>query len=363
MGLRRMNGTSTSTMTRMRGMAGPPSSTLVVDYSQSAGLPDLEADDDMLEVDDGSKSEVAEKPRWDHSRQWHVFTDFDKTITVEDTIEPLVAQSILYNHEEVIDEGEFLDLQDLTSTKQWEEWEDCKRRYAHDLDTWQNGVELNMEFMRELILGKHVNDKNGRILGADPRFNPKLNTPFASKHGSGLPVVARTWQLGYEHTIMDEIEHLESERGVEMESLNRVNETGIFDHVGRNHALRDRAMSSSRRLTPDEIAQDGEYPQYGVKIRPGFKEFIKDLESRPNAVWGVVSVNWSKDWIQGIISRGLGSNTPLDFPIMSNNPIPPDETELHGSGTRKDHGIAGVLPPLEPASIPLFSHDSEQIRL
>ena len=148
-------------------------------------------------------------------------------------------------------------------------------------------------------------------------------------------------------------------RSVEMESLNRVNKTGIFDHVGRNHALRDRAMSSRRRLTPDEIAQDAEYPQYGVKIRPGFKEFIKDLESRPNAVWGVVSVNWSKDWIQGIISRGLGSNTPLDFPIMSNNPIPPDETELYGGGTKKDQGIAGVLPPLEPVSIPLFPHDRD----
>ena len=356
-----MDGTSTSTTTKVRGMPGP-SSTRVVDYSQSAGLPNLEADDDMLEMNDRSKSEVVEKSRRGHSRLWHVFMDFDKTITIEDTIEPLVAQSILYNHEEVIDEGEFLELEDLTSTKQWEEWEDCKRRYVHDLHTWQNGMELNMEFMRELILGKHDNDKNGRILGADPGFNRKLNTPFASKHGSGLPVEARTWQL-YEHRIMDEIEHYESQRGVEMESLTRVNKTGIFDYVGRNHALRDRAMSSRRGLTPDEIAQDGEYPQYGVKIRTGFKEFIEDLESRPNAVWGVVSVNWSKDWIQGIISRGLGSNAPLDFPIMSNNPIPPDETELHGSGTRKDHGIAGVLPPLDPASIPLFSRDSERIRI
>lgn len=343
-------------------MAGTPSVAMEVDYSLSAGLPDLEADD-MLEVDDGSKSEVVEKPRRDHSRLWHVFMDFDKTITVEDTIEPLVVQSILYNHEEVVNGGgEFLELEDLALTQQYKEWEECKRRYLHDFQTWENGVRLNLEFMRELILGKHVNDKNGRILGADLGYNPKLNTPFASKHGSGLPAVARTWQLGYEPTIMDEIEHLESERGVEMESLNRVNRTGIFDHVGSNHALRDRTMSSSRRLTPDEIAQDGEYPQYGVKIRPGFKEFIKDLESRPNAVWGVVSVNWSRDWIQGIISRGLGSTTPLDFPIMSNNPIPPDETELYGSGTRKDHGIAGVLPSLEPVSIPLFSHDSEQIR-
>lgn len=339
-------------------MAGPPSSTLVVDYSKPAGLPYLEADDHLLEVDDGSKSKVLEKPRWDHSRLWHVFMDFDKTITVEDTIEPLVAQAILYNHE-VIEDGEFLELEDLTSTKQWEEWEDCKRRYVHDLHTWQNGVELNMEFMRELIRG----DTNGRILGADPGSSPKFNTPFASKHASGLPVVARTWQLGYEHTIMGEIEHLELERGVEVESLNRVNKTGIFDHVGRNHALRDRAMSSRRRLTPDELAQDGDYPQYGVKIRPGFKQFIKDLESRPNAVWGVVSVNWSKDWIQGIISRGLGSNTPLDFPIMSNNPIPPDETELYGSGTRKDHGIAGVLPPLEPVSTPFSLTIEMHIRI
>lgn len=277
-----------------------------------------------LDADWDMEMDVAPVPKLDPTRPWHVVMDFDGTITTKDTIDALVCQTILYNYEEVIDGGgRFLELEEVKDTEQGRAWEECKRRYGDDLDAFRKG----MSYYQPGTLAV-----------------PRANSEDEAQKG------------GYVCTYQDEIEILECLRPIEEFSIERVNRTGIFDHVGGDAVLKKRAMQSERDLTPAEIAKNKKFPQYGVSIRDGFSDFTDELKKRPGATWGVVSVNWSKDWIQGIILRSLGRGvTDEGVSIFSNSPVAPDTTD-ETDEKKKQRGIQGLRPSLDPVSSSAVLH-------
>ena len=271
---------------------------------------DLEADDGM-EPDDGlgenefNKMVVETRPPDEPFKHWHVVMDFDGTITRRDTIDALVCQCILWNYEHAENGGDrILSLPEVLETDQWMKWEEVKRKYCLDWDACSKGMQACESFAIPGTRGRH-----GCRRAARPQ-----------KPGEEEATVT-----GYICTYSDEIEALESRRPIEELSLERVNETGIFDDVGADGILKSRAIDSN--YTPADIAKLKGFENLGVSTRPGFKEFIAELANRPGSGWGVISVNWSRDWIEGIILKEIGFDSiergaDQHIPIISNSPVP-----------------------------------------
>ncbi|KAK1758248.1 hypothetical protein QBC47DRAFT_410959 [Echria macrotheca] len=95
-----------------------------------------------------------------------------------------------------------------------------------------------------------------------------------------------------------ELEFLESLRGVEERSLGRVERAGVFDFggVGRGGVLRGFGRGALERGV--------------VKVREGVGEFLRGVMEMGGGgdgevEVGVVSVNWSGEWMRGVL-EGVG---------------------------------------------------------
>ncbi|KAK4189006.1 hypothetical protein QBC35DRAFT_381264 [Podospora australis] len=148
-------------------------------------------------------------------------------------------------------------------------------------------------------------------------------------------------------TLAQELEYLESLGGVEGRSIARVNEKGVF-----------------RNLTEEEFREFGARRDNGVVVRPGFGKLIQRLGleqerkqhgkgkgGRKRWDWGVVSINWSRDFIEGVIGRSLLDQSRDNTPparIMANGVlfpsgevVGPQELENHNGERRRALMTAG----------------------
>lgn len=348
---------------------------LEVDFGQTTGgSPSLDGEFDM---------EASPSPKFTPSRPWHVILDFDGTITRQDTLDALVCQCILWNYEHVVrGGGRVLKLHQMRGTDQWKEWEWAKNEYLEQLVVCMRGEEMCSKF---ILPDWKRNILSGKL--AEPR-----------KPGQKEATI-----IGHQPDLFTEIELQEGRKPMEEFSIERLNATGIFDHVGADSILKNRAIHSDRHYTPAEIAESREFSDFGVSIRDGFADFTEELANRRGSAWGVVSVNWSRDWIEGIILRELWdkneeASTDRNIPIMSNSLAPPPPPpgslttlvtagpavngssngtgNVTGNGVQNGHrqptppghspeaarppprGIVGMGPPLVPVSVQWLLHPS-----
>jgi len=190
-------------------------------------------------------------------RQWHVILDFDGTITTDDTIETLVQTSISIKHPS-------LSSSKLRETHEAKSWEECKKSYVQDLE----------EYFK--VLGRS---------GAEPLGNLNQNSIKAKE------------------AFMDRL------RPVELASIERVGRSEVFREVTPSQ-LRQRAreltMADQPPMQHSNAIKDrkaGEKEK--ILIRKRFREFIGEIETRSLRSWGVVSVNWSREWIRGALDAAL----------------------------------------------------------
>ncbi|ESZ98886.1 hypothetical protein SBOR_0744 [Sclerotinia borealis F-4128] len=102
-------------------------------------------------------------------------------------------------------------------------------------------------------------------------------------------------------TLEEEIKFQRSLKDVELRSFNRVSTSGLFVGISKEqweHEGKAAVLSGK------------------VEIRRGFKELVKEIELR-NGVWGIVSVNFSKDFIRGVLEQCLEKR--VNIPILANS--------------------------------------------
>jgi 2-hydroxy-3-keto-5-methylthiopentenyl-1-phosphate phosphatase len=191
-------------------------------------------------------------------RQWHVILDFDGTITTDDTIDLLVQASISIKHPSLSNSK-------LRETDEAKSWEVCKKSYVQDLEEYFKGL--------------------GRS-GAEPRGN--LNQSF----------------IKAKETFMDRL------RPVELASIERVGRSGVFREVTPSQLrqrARELAMAEKTPMQHSNAVKDGKAgEEEKILIRKGFREFIKEIETHSLRNWGIISVNWSGEWIRGALDAALG---------------------------------------------------------
>lgn len=174
-------------------------------------------------------------------RSYQVIFDFDGTITTKDTIEPLVQSALAFQHPS-------LTPVELGQTSLAEAWSNCKSQYL---------AELSAHYEKE---------------NSEPSDDVPVTGPRA---------------------IEREKRSLDALWDVEMASVQRVGESGIFKGIkfssfremGRSAALAGRQGANNR----------------AVRIREDFPEFLRWIRGTFRAEWGVVSVNWNKHWVQGVM--------------------------------------------------------------
>lgn len=193
-------------------------------------------------------------------RSLQVIFDFDGTITTKDTIEPLVQSVISLQHPS-------LSPSELSQTPQAEAWSNCKSQYLADLSA------------------HYEKEKQ------EPSDGVLLTGPSALER---------------------EQRSLDALKDVERASVERLGESGIFKGVLRK-PLREKGTAA----TVDD-------PQGGndrtVVVREGFSEFVRWIERVARGEWGVVSVNWSRDWIRGVLDAYVGNIGGFNgLPVMSND--------------------------------------------
>lgn len=190
-------------------------------------------------------------------RQWHVILDFDGTITTDDTIETLVQTSISIKHPSLSNSK-------LRETDEAKSWEECKKSYVLDLE----------EYFK--VLGRS---------SAEPLGNLNQSSIKAKE------------------AFMDRL------RPVELASIERVGRSGVFREVTSSQLrrrARELAMADQTPMQHSNAVKDrkaGEKEK--ILIRKGFREFIGQIETRSLRSWGVVSVNWSPEWIRGALDAAL----------------------------------------------------------
>ncbi len=107
-------------------------------------------------------------------------------------------------------------------------------------------------------------------------------------------------------TLNEEIEYYRGLKVVEERSFARVSSSGLFEGIGKEF------WEEAGR----QAVERGD-----VVVRKGFREFVDRLRGR--CTWGIVSVNFSDFFIQGVVGASAGSKLE-DVEIVSNR--------LDGSG-------------------------------
>ncbi|KAH6675447.1 hypothetical protein B0J14DRAFT_586505 [Halenospora varia] len=102
--------------------------------------------------------------------------------------------------------------------------------------------------------------------------------------------------------------------------------TKLWDEFDYHRSLRDVEVRSFERVSTSGVfagISESEWEEFGrqavrngdVIIRNGFAEFCRAVEKQAG-VWGVVSVNFSRGFIRGVLEEALKANTRVD--IFSN---------------------------------------------
>jgi len=104
-------------------------------------------------------------------------------------------------------------------------------------------------------------------------------------------------------TIDEEIHYQRSLRVIEEASVARVGQAGIFKGVAA-WAWREAGWQKCQSSR--------------VKIRSGFRVLVERVQSQGGRL-GVVSVNWSQDFLRGVLGYALGGDVKAEsVPILSN---------------------------------------------
>ncbi|HEX3017550.1 MAG TPA: hypothetical protein VHP31_06820 [Caproicibacter sp.] len=188
-------------------------------------------------------------------RQWHVILDFDGTITTEDTIDTLVYTSISIKHPP-------LSNSELRETDEAKSWEVCKDTYVQELQEYAKAAVRS-------ATESPANLKQSSIKAKEAFLN-------------GL-------------------------RPVELASVERVGRSGIFREVTPSQlrqCARELATTVDKGPTQYSNGVKAEGKER-ILIRKGFRQFIGEIETRSLRSWGVVSVNWSREWIRGALDAAL----------------------------------------------------------
>ncbi|EPE06286.1 hypothetical protein F503_02414 [Ophiostoma piceae UAMH 11346] len=91
-------------------------------------------------------------------------------------------------------------------------------------------------------------------------------------------------------TLEHELDYLRSLRDVDYGSIRALYDAGLF-----------------RGMAPHRLAEAGQVAVQaggsdGVRVRPGFSEFLSEVATRQKWPVSIVSVNWSDAWIRGVVS-------------------------------------------------------------
>ncbi|KAH8893786.1 hypothetical protein GQ53DRAFT_821685 [Thozetella sp. PMI_491] len=107
-----------------------------------------------------------------------------------------------------------------------------------------------------------------------------------------------------------ELDYSRAQRKVEHASIERVQQSGLFDRAELNLTLQNH--QSAMYLLGQRAVQDGV-----VKIRPGFREFLSTMLTAGSKV-GVLSLNWSTDFVKGVLST-VDERAPHELRYCTNN--------------------------------------------
>ncbi|CAP67897.1 uncharacterized protein PODANS_1_17730 [Podospora anserina S mat+] len=172
-------------------------------------------------------------------------------------------------------------------------------------------------FCLEKMAGIIILDFDGTITTADT-INTLASLPTSHHPGEVTEGHEKLWEEiveGYvadhaEHTknyvpeakgrttLGQELEYLESLRGPEGVSIGRVSRGSLFANLREE----DFRVFGQRIV---ENGRGGEGEEERVVLRRGFKEFVGRCRENGWEI-GVVSVNWSRDFIMGVISEQCG---------------------------------------------------------
>ncbi|OBT98708.2 hypothetical protein VE01_03426 [Pseudogymnoascus verrucosus] len=200
-----------------------------------------------------------------HHRSFQVVLDFDGTITTEDTIEALAQSAIALQNPS-------LPHSQLSQTPAAEAWNNCKSQYLADLSA-------------------HYEKEN--------------------QEPSDGGVVTGLGGLEREQGSLDAL------RDVEWASVKRVGQSGIFKGLSKE-SLREKG----RAATAGD-PQDGN--DLAVVVREGFPEFVTWI-GQIGGQWGIVSVNWSRMWVRGVLDVALEERwvpSQIDLCNLTTNDINP----------------------------------------
>ncbi|PVH88257.1 hypothetical protein DL98DRAFT_508970 [Cadophora sp. DSE1049] len=104
-------------------------------------------------------------------------------------------------------------------------------------------------------------------------------------------------------TLAEEVTYYRNLKSLELASFTRVSKSGIF---------KDISDTQWRKGGRDAI-QKGD-----VNVRKGFEDFVKRV-GNSRAIWGVVSVNFSSQFIRGVLEASLGAGAE-DVEVLANHP-------------------------------------------
>ncbi|OBT69891.1 hypothetical protein VE03_00452 [Pseudogymnoascus sp. 23342-1-I1] len=181
-------------------------------------------------------------------RTIQIILDFDGTITTKDTIEPLVQSAIAFNHPS-------LSPSERSQTPEGEAWDNCKSQYLAEL-------------------AEHYEKEN--------------NEPNDGAAVTGLAGLER------------EQRSLDALRDVELASVQRVGESGIFKGIPME-AFRE--MGRAAAMTGEAEGKDNR----AVVVREDFRGFLGWLNQIVGGEFGVISVNWSWKWVRGVLDVVIGN--------------------------------------------------------
>jgi len=105
-------------------------------------------------------------------------------------------------------------------------------------------------------------------------------------------------------TLTEEVAYYRDLKSIELDSFKRVSKSGIFGGIS----------SDQWRKGGRDAVQKGD-----VNIRKGFEHFIRRV-GNSKATWGVVSVNFSSQFIRGVLEANLGVGAGGEVEVLANFP-------------------------------------------
>lgn len=142
-------------------------------------------------------------------------------------------------------------------------------------------------------------------------------------------------------TLAQELAWLESVRDVERASLFRVGHAEFFWGAARGETLFELGKEAVRLGGEGDGGGEGGERGVGVRVRKGFGELMGRVEAEAKVGadggrgWtvGVVSVNWSGQFIQGVVAAGCGGRqrTAAGMIVLSNW-VEESEGQVEGPG-------------------------------